>query len=104
MTTIRYDGLNVNEGGAMNKDTGIFTTPFNDIYEFSFYASSIAKARVRLRANGKDRATTQRDYIGDSNAPLAMLPMSAILELVANDKVSCFLEKGGPIGGRNRLY
>ncbi len=39
----------------------------------------------------------RRDYIGHSIAPLATLSMSVILQMVVNDnKVSCFLEKGGP--------
>ena len=97
MTTNKYNGFNVNEGGAMNKNTSIFMAPFNGIYEFSFYASSTRKVRVRLWVNGRDRATVQKDYIMDSGAPLSTLSMSAILEMVANDKVSCFLEKGGPL-------
>ena len=97
MTTITYDGLNVNEGKAMNKNTGIFKTPFNGIYEFGFYASSTRKVRVRLRVNGRDRATVQKDYIMESGSLLSTLSMSVILELVTNDKVSCFLEKGGPL-------
>jgi len=99
MTTITYNGLNVNEGGAMNKDTGTFKTPFNGIYEFSFYAISKLKVRVRLRVNGRDRAMTQKNR--SEGGPLATLSMSVILELVANDKVSCFLEKGGPLYERD---
>ncbi len=101
MTTITYNGLNVNEGRAMNKDTGIFTTPFNGIYEFSFYAISTRKIRVRLRLNGIDRAMTQKDFMHECGSPLATLSMSVILELVTNDKVSCFLEKGGSLYERD---
>ena len=99
LTTITYDGLNVNEGGAMNKDTGTFKASFNGIYEFSFYASSMQKVRIRLRVNGNVRATDQKDHLfyKGLTAPVVTLSMSVILELKANDKVSCFLEKGGAL-------
>ena len=116
-TIITYEGLHVNEGNAMNPNTVIFTAPLKGIYTFSFHAMTdrsrtyIEPIRIRLQVNGQWKATTEHH----GQAPSAnfsgaiflgvqipshythMLAMSVILELKANDKVSCWFQTGGGI-------
>ena len=90
--------MNVNEGNAMNPNTGIFTVPVKGIYTFSFHGIGSAwknpkdDVRVRLQVNGQWKAEGHGDKTHTHT-----LAMSAIFELKASDKVSCLLQTGGEI-------
>ena len=93
---ITYNGLSVNEGGAMSASTGIFTAPLNGFYEFNFHAisnwmsTSNDHTRIRLMVNNVSKTMSRGDKTYTHT-----LSFSMIIELKAGDLVNCYLESGG---------
>ncbi len=81
----------LNEGGAMDLTTGVFTAPISGIYSFSFSANKgkdrYAGAEVHLYHNGQLIGTAY-GAPGDRQA----LTMQSILELKSGDRI--YLVKG----------
>ena len=79
---INYNGLYVNEGGAMNASSGIFKAPFNGIYEFHFHGTtnwlSVANDHIRVRLTVNNAWKTMAH--GDKTHT-HLLFISAIFEL-----------------------
>jgi len=90
-TVIPYEVDRLNIGGAMNLTSGVFTSPVNGRYYFSFIARSgitAASNWVYLRINGV--------RIGIALAPSDKynLPMVATLNLKKGDTVDVYLATG----------
>jgi len=93
-TVISFGVERLNEGGAMNLATGIFTVPVNGIYHFEFsdvkFSDSIS-LRVYLQVNGvsisQAYATNLPNYLGLSG-------INASLRLKSGDQVRLFKTTG----------
>jgi len=90
-SVIPFELARLNEGDAMNLDTGIFTAPVPGIYHFEFsgikeyYSTNL---NVFLQVNGENvgNAYTQPSNTGN----LESLSLSVSLRLKANDKVNLY--------------
>lgn len=93
---IPFELAPLNEGGAFDLKSGIFTTPVGGIYHFDFSAlndkSSVEATIVYLRVNGAIVCSTaSQDTVGYNTVSL-----TASLRLKANDQV--FLTNGNSNG------
>jgi len=98
-TVIPFDIERLNEGGAMNLATGIFTVPVNGIYQFKFTGVKLTDSIVLgvfLQVNGvsisEAYATNLPNYLGLSG-------INASLRLKSGDQVAIkpLLPPGGEV-------
>jgi len=88
---IHFDKAPVNEGGAFNLTSGIFTVPVAGIYHFDFSAlkdSSEKYVYIDLQVNGDNvaLAATQQSATGSRD----VVSLSASLRLAAGDRVNLY--------------
>jgi len=92
---IPFDLAQINEGGAFDLPTGIFTVPVSGIYHFDFSAIKSVSSIIlwiRLQVNGANVAVAYTyQSTEDSND---VVSLSASLRLAAGDKVNLFLVNG----------
>jgi len=89
-TTIPFETKKFNLGGAMNRQTGVFTAPKKGRCSFSFKTRSkyTSNAHIFLRVNEKDVLYVE-GYSDYEN-----MPISTVLDLNVNDRVYCYLNRG----------
>ncbi len=86
----------LNEGGAMNLTSGIFTIPVNGIYHFEFNGirdSAADYVAVTLRVNDKHVGSTFDKYSSSADV-FDTVSLTASLRLKAKDRVCMYLNKG----------
>jgi len=99
-TVIPYEMTQLNIGGGMNAETGVFTTPVNGRYYFSFNALAWTSGTINyvlLRVNGAQTGMSwapSKDY---------NLPMVATLNLKKGDTVDLYLGSGSIIDSSNHF-
>lgn len=73
MASITFDIERVNEGNAMNLDTGIFIAPKLGVYSFDFSAvssSTESESNVVLFVNNSPKGSTMSNYPGEATVNL----------------------------------
>ena len=94
---IAYPVEQLNIGGAMNKQSGVFTAPFNGRYHFSFSGHAYdSDTRVGLRLNSAFTAISATPKHG-------ALSITATLNLNQGDRVDTYLDAGS-IDSDNNHY
>jgi len=91
-----FQSASLNEGGAMNVTSGVFTTPVAGIYHFEFSglkSPSSTYLHVNLQVNGASVATadTNPGVTGANDS----VSLTASLRLKANDTVNLHNWKNG---------
>ena len=93
-TSITFEKAELNEGGGMDIDTGVFTAPVNGIYHFEFSGLTSDKLNVVLRKDSADVALTAADFsFTNGNSFYSSISLATSLHLNANDQV--YLYKSG---------
>ena len=95
-TVIPFQVERFNIGKGMDLKSGVFTSPTNGRYFFSFIAQAGADiTQVHLRINGSVIA------ISDGWSQYSMIPLSATLNLRKDDRLDLFLNIGSIFDGGN---
>ena len=99
---IPFEVARLNEGGAMNLTTGIFTAPHDGIYRFSLFGmndDSDDKLMISLR---KNRLPVRANY---ASAPPAVdfsaFSLQSILRLKKGDEIDLYLLKGSLVDSKD---
>ncbi len=93
---IPWEVERLNEGGAMNLASGIFTVPLNGIYHFEFSglkAESATDFSVFLDVNGVGIASAGTNY-GSNTGTFEGYSLTASLRLKAGDRMNLFNDVG----------
>lgn len=94
-TIIPFELEQLNEGGAFNLESGVFTVPVAGIYHFQASAvklNTVMELFIHLQVNGAviGEAVTNQLYMGSYD----VVSMSSSLKLAANDTVNLYLAGG----------
>ncbi|CAG0889756.1 unnamed protein product [Darwinula stevensoni] len=101
ISTMQFQGTEVNIGDAMAPSSGIFTAPLDGIYAFHIHFWTDTETTVTLRKNEETKAATHaNDVYGAEDAQTP--GQSVLLQLSAGDKVTVYLNDGEVLSNSNR--
>ena len=95
MTTIPFEMTRLNEGGAMNVETGVFKAPEKGMYRFSLFGikdESNKMMTISLRKNGIQ--VTANDAYGTPYDKLVTYGLQSVLLLHQGDEIDLYLLEG----------
>ncbi|KAK7506689.1 hypothetical protein BaRGS_00002164 [Batillaria attramentaria] len=84
---IVFDAVDLNQGGAYDKVTGMFTAPVNGLYEFSIHISTSPPGRMQVMIvrNGGEVAETEAS--GDDTKYMDRASNSVLLHMTTGQRV-----------------
>ena len=94
MTAIPFELARLNEDGAMNLTTGIFTAPRDGIYRFSLFGIKDASNDDLVIELRKNRVQVEASDAYAPAVPLSAYSLQSVLHLKKEDKIDLFVKRG----------
>ena len=90
-TTIVWNSLRLNAGGAYSNSTGIFTAPVNGVYFFSWFGMNNNGGIFACELHKNGVTTLTNPFASSASGQYAGNSGSGVLELAAGDQVTIVL-------------